>query len=301
MGHIFSQGPMLATLARTAFHAAAQARGGGSGRTPVVPGPEVAGTVDPRPAALISDYVRHVGGDASAWRGRVPPHFFPQWAFPFAARTLDGVPYPIAKVMNGGCRVEVRGDVPAGEPLVVRARLDDVDDDGRRAVLRQRIVTGTKSAPEALAIDLYAIVPLPRKKGEGGGARERARVDPDAREIAFGRVGPRAGLEFADLTGDYNPIHWVPAYARAMGFKSTILHGFSTMARAWEALARVGFAGDTRAIEVFDARFTRPLVLPAEVGVYVLGDRVWVGDAKGGPAYLEGTFVARGAARQGTR
>ena len=37
-------------------------------------------------------------------------------------------------------------------------------------------------------------------------------------------------------------------------------------------------------------RFTRPLVLPARVGVYVRGDKVWVGDAPGGGAYLEGTF-----------
>ena len=42
-------------------------------------------------------------------------------------------------------------------------------------------------------------------------------------------------------------------------------------------------------------RFTRPLVLPARVGVYVRGDKVWVGDAPGGPAYLEGTFKIRNA------
>ena len=43
-------------------------------------------------------------------------------------------------------------------------------------------------------------------------------------------------LDFAKLTGDFNPIHWVPAYARASGFRSCILHGFATMSYAMEAI-----------------------------------------------------------------
>jgi len=65
------------------------------------------------------------------------------------------------------------------------------------------------------------------------------------------------------------------------------------MARAIEALNRGLFAGDVTALQEIDVRFTRPLVLPARVGVYVRGDKVWVGDAPGGPAYLEGTFKLR--------
>jgi hypothetical protein len=65
------------------------------------------------------------------------------------------------------------------------------------------------------------------------------------------------------------------------------------MARAIEALNRGLLAGDVTALQEIDVRFTRPLVLPARVGVYVRGDKVWVGDAPGGPAYLEGTFKLR--------
>jgi hypothetical protein len=50
------------------------------------------------------------------------------------------------------------------------------------------------------------------------------------------------------------------------------------------------FAGNVHAIGSFDVRFTRPLVLPTEVGFYVEGNQVFVGDAPGGPAYLVGTF-----------
>jgi len=72
-----------------------------------------------------------------------------------------------------------------------------------------------------------------------------------------------------------------------------ILHGFSTLARTIEALNRRVYAGDATRLESIDARFTRPLVLPATVGVYVNGKTVTVGDAPGGGAYLEGTFTSR--------
>jgi acyl dehydratase len=90
------------------------------------------------------------------------------------------------------------------------------------------------------------------------------------------------------LTGDFNPVHWIRPYARAFGFRSTILHGFSTMARAWEGFVHGVLAGDGSRIRVFDVKFTRPLVLPAHVGLYRDGDAIYVGDAPGAPAYLVG-------------
>jgi hypothetical protein len=272
-------------------------KNGVSAARPTSPGPEFSAVLPPRPADLVRDYIRHVGGDPAAYRNTLPPHLFPQWTFPLAARTLEGIPYPMAKVLNGGCRLEIHAPLPADEPLHVSARLENIDDDGRRAVLEQRIVTGTKKTPVALVAHLYAIVPLARDKTKKD--KPRPRVPQPARELAFWKLRANAGLEFAVLTGDVNPVHWVPAYARQMGFRNTILHGFATMARAIEGLQTTVFSGSTRALETFEVRFTRPLVLPARVGLYVVEKRVYVGDAPGGGAYLEGSFttVANGAQR----
>ena len=80
-----------------------------------------------------------------------------------------------------------------------------------------------------------------------------------------------------------------------------ILHGFSTLARAIEAVDRDILCGDVDALTVVDARFTRPLVLPASVGVYVTRDNeLFVGDAPGGGAYLEGRFETRAARTEGS-
>lgn len=259
--------------------------------------------------------MRYVGGDPKAYRGEVPPHLFPQWCMPALAGTLEQTHYPLLKIVNAGCRVQVNGVIGDREALRVRAQLKDVHDDGRRAVLRQSVSTGTESNPDALVIDFFTRVPIgkpERKPGDGGRdgngrnklapaspaepprGRERPHVAFEARELARIRLGRDAGLGFAKLTGDFNPIHWVPAYARASGFPNVILHGFGTLAHAWEGLNRRLFGGDVRAIASFDVKFTRPLVLPHEVGLYVLGQQVFVGDAPGGPAYLIGNFSTRG-------
>jgi acyl dehydratase len=249
--------------------------------------------VGPRPAELVRDYIRYVGGSTAAYKGELPPHLFPQWGFPVQARTLADVPYDLTKVLNGGCRIEWNAPLAADEPLHVRTWLDDIDDDGRRAVLRQKLITGTREHPEALVTTTYAIVPLPRESGEKRAKKERPRVGVDAREVARWGLGPKAGLDFALLTGDFNPVHWVAPYARMAGFKNTINHGFSTLAHAIESLNTGIWAGNAHRWHSIDVKFVRPLVLPATVGVFVDGNDFAVGDAPGGPAYLTGTFTLR--------
>jgi hypothetical protein len=267
-----------------------------------VPGPSYTVTVPPRPDELVQAYVRHVGGDPASYRGRVPAHLFPQWTFPLTGKLVEGLSYPMVSAMNGGCKLTIRAPLVANEPLVVTGQLANVDDDGRRAILDQKMVTGTRSVPEAVVAHLYVFIPLRGKDGKNGKngkdakngkPKDKPRVASDARELAYWKLRPDAGLDFAKLTGDFNPVHWIPAWAHAMGFPNVILHGFATLARAIEGLNRAKFAGDVDALAEIDVRFTRPLVLPARVGLYVLGDKVWVGDAPGGPAYLEGTFKVR--------
>ncbi|MFW6051787.1 MAG: MaoC family dehydratase [Myxococcota bacterium] len=291
--YFLHQGPVIGALVRAATASKEQ---GAAKAPPELPGPEQRKVIPPRPKDLVRDYVRHVGGEPSAYRNEVPPHLFPQWVFPLVTDSFRGLPYPMQKAMNGGCRIEVRAPLPGDEPLHVTGRLDSIDDDGRRAVLQHRSVTGTSTHPEALVAYFQAIVPLGGGKGDGKGKKkEKPRVPDDARELARWKIGAKAGFDFAKLTGDINPIHWVAPYAKAFGFPNVILHGFSTMARAMEGLNRALFAGDVHAIRMLDVRFTRPLVLPAKVGLYVRGNtEVYVGDAPGGPAYLRGTFEAPG-------
>lgn len=289
--HLFRQGPVMWSLLKAATRGAGEGPQDGD-----LAGRELTETLAPRNPGLVADYVRAVGGDPAWYRETVPPHLFPQWGFPILARTLDPLTYDLRRILNAGCRMDVRRPLPAGEPLELRARLVDVDDNGRRALLTERLVTGTPSAPDAVECTITALVPLPKRDGERekDNKKERPRVPTSAREIHRWRLSATSGRDFAFLTGDINPIHWVHAYAKMAGFKGRIAHGFSGMARLAESLNRQLWAGDVSRMASLEVRFVKPLPLPAEVGVYVDEEcRCFVGEAPGGSAYFSGTYEER--------
>ncbi len=284
---VIHQGPVLAALLRAAYTAASSSRP----ESMETPGPVLTQTVPARSRALVDDYIRHVGGDRKAYRGIVPAHFFPQWGFPLLSRTLDDIPYDLTKVLNGGCRIEFNAPLPDNEPLHLQACLMDIDDNGRRAVLKQQLITGTRSAPEAIVSTLYAIVPHKRDPNAPKKPKKTPAIVPvDAKEVARWKIGPTAGRDFAILTGDFNPIHWIGPAAKMAGFKNVILHGFSTLARAIETLNQQVYSGDVHRLRTVDVQFTKPLVLPAKVGLFVDTEGgFYVGKNPGGNAFLTGT------------
>lgn len=305
MRHVLEQGPMLRTLGGAAL--TALKKHDASKAAPSLPGPWVTATAESPSEELVRAFVRNSGGDPSAYRGIVPPHLFPQWAMPVAFKAISATPYPLLRVMNAGCKFVQDLPLPLGERLDIKARLESIDDDGKRAIITTKIITGTASAPDALVSEIQAFVPLARSGAKGGKGDKGERKLPvavplDARELAFTRLTAKAGLDFAKLTGDFNPIHWVPAYARASGFRSTILHGFGTFALAVETVVRRALSGDIRALKSADARFTKPLALPARVGIYVSQGteatrnerELYVGNAPGAPAFLTGHFATQG-------
>jgi len=281
--HALQQGPMIRTLLSTVAAGLSPTRSRG---TPTVPGPELAATVPPRPRDLVDDFVRASGGEPRWYPHVLPPHLFSQWGFPLMARTLRDLPYPLARGLNGGARIEVHRPLPDDEPLVLSARLEDIDDNGRRAVLRTRLVTSTASTPRALTATMYAVIPLSR----GSGAKKEPAVVPEgAEEIGWRDVTKSDAVDYAVLTGDVNPVHWLTPWARQFGFPSTILHGFATLSYLVETLNRTRFGGDPSRLATIDVKFTKPVVLPATIAFFARDHDVAVGTAPGEPAFLTGT------------
>jgi 3-hydroxybutyryl-CoA dehydratase len=70
------------------------------------------------------------------------------------------------------------------------------------------------------------------------------------------RVTPDAGLtkRYAAASGDPNPIHTDPEYARNVGLPGVILHGLWTMAQVARANAAVA-GGDPRALKRLRVQF----------------------------------------------
>jgi acyl dehydratase len=74
---------------------------------------------------------------------------------------------------------------------------------------------------------------------------------------------PQAALIYR-LSGDYNPLHADPAYAKKGGFKMPILHGRCTFSVAGHALLKTCCGYDPAKLKTMDGRFSSP-VYPGEV------------------------------------
>ena len=309
---LLHQGPVIRALLAVGWRAATSAP---PKALPALPAPAVDDIVDPRHAPLVAAYRRWLGASGTKPDAEtVPPHLFPQWGFPLLSAAMGPLPYPMTKVLNQGCRITVNQALPAGEDLHLTARLEDVREEPRKARIHTRLTTGTPSAPDAVVADVFAVVPLPDRsaeagkgKGKGKGKRPpRPGIPLSAAELTRRRFGSRAGRDFAVLTGDLNPIHGIRAAARAAGFQNTILHGFATLGWAWEGLLAHRLSGDGSRLAAVEVRFVKPLVLPAEVGLYVWDDdgdvprpdglpddlvglRIAVATAPGAPPFMAGT------------
>jgi len=283
--HVFRQGPCIWTLMSVGFGAMLPK----SKKPMETPGPEISKTIAPLASSLLSDYVAWTGGGPEAYDGFVPPHLFPQWGFPPMAVALTSAPWPMTKILNQGCRLEVHGRLPADQPLSVKTFVSDIQEEEHKARITTRIITGTADQPELLTADVHAVVPLAKKKG--GGKREAPTIPSEATEIGRVQLPARAGLDFALLTGDFNPIHWISPYAKMAGFKNTILHGFASMALSWEAIVRERLDGDVTRMKAMDVRFVRPQILPGEVSICIGDDgSVGLGAGPGERATMLGTY-----------
>ncbi|MEO0326724.1 MAG: MaoC/PaaZ C-terminal domain-containing protein [Myxococcota bacterium] len=287
--HVLQQLPTLGAMVRAGARDALRAvKRPPDEALPELPGPWITATLPPRQPLMTEVYARHVGADALRYEGRVPPHLFPQWTFPLQLEAMRSLPFPLGRMLNAGARLEVDEALPMNEPLQVATRLERVDASPSRVLVECLSETGTALRPAAQRARFRAILP---RRGSG---QPKSAIPDDARELARWTIPVDAGLDFAKLTGDFNPIHWVPSYAKAWGLANVILHGFSTLARTWEGLAH------RLAMEpgLLDVRFEQPLVLPAQVGLFVRGDaqegEVWVGQAPGAAPSMRGTYRARG-------
>jgi acyl dehydratase len=266
----------------------------GSARTP---GPILHQTIRPPARALVDAYLAHVGADPAAYRGVLPGHMFAQWCFPLQVQALLGAGYPLARTLNAGCTLEQRAPLPDNAPLAISAQLLAIDDSPTRVLLTERVCCGSERQPEALVAEWQGIIPRRRKRRAEEPRERRAHdeIPQDARALRRYALGPDVGLEFACLTGDINPVHWLGPWARVMGFRRHIVHGFATMARAIEALLS-GRGRQPLDLARFSCRFTHPIVVPATVGVLVsappeagAGD-LWVGTEPGSKANLIGHY-----------
>jgi acyl dehydratase len=74
-------------------------------------------------------------------------------------------------------------------------------------------------------------------------------------------------VDYANASGDQNPIHQDEAFAKSVGLPDVIAHGMLTMALAGKYLSDI--SGSQSVIE-FSAKFIKPVVVPANTDVSLI-------------------------------
>ena len=68
--------------------------------------------------------------------------------------------------------------------------------------------------------------------------------------------------QYADASGDQNPIHQNEEFALSVGLPNVIAHGMLTMALVGKYVT--DWAGGSVAVKEFSARFIKPVIVPAD-------------------------------------
>lgn len=254
--------------------------------------PEYQEEVPPRSNELIDEYIRYLKGNRNAYDDSVPFHFFPQWAFPLISRSLRDLPISFIQIMNAGFKAEIRAPIPRNESIAVSSKLIQIEQKHNIIYFTVRVISQTKSAPNALTVYLTTLIRMPKDKKEKDLTKttEDFSIPFDSTEIASFYFFDTTGFDYSILSGDINPIHWLSPYARQLGFKNVILHGFASSAFCIEALQQNCFLGYIHKLKEIEIKFTKPLILPAKPKLYIKQHFFYLGDSKLSRAYLVGNY-----------
>ncbi|MGW0333091.1 MaoC/PaaZ C-terminal domain-containing protein [Streptomyces sp. NPDC003011] len=188
--------------------------------------------------------------------------------------SMPGVDVDLARVLHGGQSLTLYRPLPAEGQATATSRIAAVYDKGKAAVLVMRTEVADADGP-LWTNDAQIFV-----RGEGGWGGDRGpsvRREPPAGEpdrVVERPVRQDQALLYR-LSGDLNPLHADPEFAKLAGFERPILHGLCTYGITLKAVVDTLLGGDVARVRAYTTRFAG-IVFPGET----LRVRMWRGDGE---------------------
>jgi acyl dehydratase len=192
----------------------------------------------------------------------------PQQVLPTFAVVAGGMPGGFgdvgsinpAMVVHGEQAVELEGPLPTQATVVTTHTVTGIYDKGSGAL----IVTESVSVDKATGARLFTNRNSAFVRGEGGwggergpsGPRNQPPDRPPDHQVTYATL-PEQALLYR-LSGDRNPLHSDPAFAKLAGFDRPILHGLCTFGFTGRALLHTLCGSDPARFKAMEARFSRP-------------------------------------------
>lgn len=213
------------------------------------------------------------------------------------ASRLDLGPFDPAMLVHAEQSTHLTGALPASGTLEVSSSITGIYDKGSGALVVSE-ATGRMPGAEAPLVTTRSAVFI---RGEGGfgipGPRDgwaAPEREPDA--VLEASTRPDQALLYR-LSGDHNPLHVDPEFARRAGFPRPILHGMCTYGVVGRVLLNAFAGGDPARFDTLSGRFSKPVFPGATLGISVWNDGdvllFRVADEHGNVVLDRGTFVLR--------
>ena len=169
-------------------------------------------------------------------------------------------------VVHGEQRLSITNALPVSGDFIANAKVIGCYDKGpaRGAIIEVETTVKNKKNNE----EICKLVSTTFARGDGGfGGPDSPKKEifiPDGEPDYVSEVStkPDQALIFR-LSGDYNPLHSDPNFAKAAGFEKPILHGMCTYGIACRSLVYEICENDASKLKRFDCRFSSP-VYPGE-------------------------------------
>ena len=186
--------------------------------------------------------------------------------------SMPGVDVDLARVLHGGQSLGLHRPIPAEGTATATGRIAAVYDKGTAAVLVMRTEVADAEGP-LWTNDAQIFV-----RGEGGWGGDRgpsARLEPPAGppDKTVERPVREDQALLYRLSGDRNPLHADPEFAKRAGFDRPILHGLCTYGMTLKAVVDTLLGGDVTRVRSYTTRFAG-VVFPGET----LRIRMWRSD-----------------------
>jgi (3R)-3-hydroxyacyl-CoA dehydrogenase / 3a,7a,12a-trihydroxy-5b-cholest-24-enoyl-CoA hydratase / enoyl-CoA hydratase 2 len=179
--------------------------------------------------------------------------------------SAPGLNFGLDRVLHGEQYTELRRPLPPRGKLTTKAQVKNIYDKGKGAIVITEFTTYDEHGDELVKNELTTFV-----RGAGGWGGERGpsadvNVPPDRApdKVVEDRTSDNQALLYR-LSGDWNPLHADPGFAKAYGFQRPILHGLCSFGFATrnvlQAFAPDGNPDHVKSIKV---RFAQT-VIPGE-------------------------------------
>jgi acyl dehydratase len=176
---------------------------------------------------------------------------------------LPGCDINLSQVVHGSQEITVSGPLPVSGSATLSTRITEVWDKTKAAVIWQEGIAVSPDGEELWRVRSSIFV-----RGEGGWGGDRGTSSPvtlperaaDA-ETSYA-VTPQQAMLYR-LSGDRNPLHADPEFAKGAGFPAPILHGLCSYGIVLREATDVLLGGDATRVAGFSARFAG-VVFPGE-------------------------------------